>query len=885
MKATGPNHIQDIVRCIEDLPAPPAVAGKILDWVGREEPEIRELVRLVETDQSLTLKVLKLANARAYGIQGKVSSVESAALLLGVPALKHALMTIFVRDGLIRDRKPDDPYLKAIWRHSLTCASAAQVLAGEHFPALKGLAFSAGMVHDCGKLVLLSALPETYERVLEQSEAPGADLLEIEARVLGADHATVGKWLTEQWEFPEPLVTAAWLHHLPADAILDLGEQSGLAAMIALADILAREIMAEYLGPEDRSRRDALLDSLGVRDSRLDDLKLAIGAQYAERADKFDTEGEDAASQYFMALQGAGRRIGEANFRLQQGNEALSRANRILSAVTEAGREIASATHAQGVLQAMASVLAGPLAMPGGCVYALDSQDMVLRGLYWTGNDRPRSFECGLDQPSATPAQDIEAQGLPRDLSALVAGRQARTAPGLRPDTGPSYSRPFHILPLTSGPLLLGEMIFEPGDRPVGPAPLDGLAPLGQLASLAGACLERLAGARRLEERSERLGLAMRRIKTMNMKLVQAERLAAVGQLAAGAAHEINNPLAIIYARIQMLGMKEPDQDKKKVLKQIEGQISRITSILTRLMDFARPVPPRFGEVRINELADRVSSMMAANFKKRGIALLKDLDPDLPVIQGDEHQLEQVLLNLLINAEHAMEGAGGEVRVKTRKDLPAGAVVIEVRDQGRGMSKETLDRIFDPFFTTKQEGTGLGLSTSYGIVKNHHGEIHVQSSPGKGSTFSLELPVSQEAAGARRPAMGRPAEKPRGRTKSVLVVDDEEHIRDILEEALSAEGYRVETCSDGDQGLKRLSGKDYDLLLLDLRMPARNGLSLLAEMGERTRDVPIMVITGLASPEEINEALALGALKCIQKPFRMDDLLRDVRKALGNGGA
>ena len=397
------------------------------------------------------------------------------------------------------------------------------------------------------------------------------------------------------------------------------------------------------------------------------------------------------------------------------------------------------------------------------------------------------------------------------------------------------------------------------------------------------AALNRLRLWQRLEEKTEELGTALWKNQQINLQLMQTERLAAVGQLAAGAAHEINNPLAIIYARAQLLQFKEKDEKKRKELEQMTEQIERISSILTNLMGFARPAPPKLKDVSLNELIERSVVLIEAGCRKNNIEITRNYDRNLPKIKADPKQLEQVFLNLLINAQHAMEKDGGVLTISTTLAEDKRHVVTEVNDTGVGIPKENLHKIFDPFFTTKEDGkgTGLGMSTSYGIVNNHYGAIQVKSKVGEGTSVYVELPVDLESLRPAKPAEKAVKQLSSGKIPTkVLVVDDEEHIREILKEALEAEGLEVDTAVNGEEGLEKLEAQDYRLLLLDIRMPVRNGLSLLSEVKDRVQDMPVIVITGMATHEQMEEAMSMGVYKCVRKPFHIRSLVKDIFEAL-----
>jgi CheY-like chemotaxis protein len=362
------------------------------------------------------------------------------------------------------------------------------------------------------------------------------------------------------------------------------------------------------------------------------------------------------------------------------------------------------------------------------------------------------------------------------------------------------------------------------------------------------------------------------------------ERLASVGKMAAGAAHEINNPLAVISGRAQMLLKDEKDEKKAKALKLMVEQSRRASKILTDLMGFARPAMPRAEPTNVNFVVHHVLSMVENQLRMKNIECKREFAQGLPKIHADKHQLEQVFLNIILNAEHAMD-EGGTLTVSTSLNSSKDRVVIKFTDTGKGIAKEHLSHVFEPFFTTKEEGegTGLGLAMSYGIVTSHNGSIDVESDVGEGTTFTVELPVVldvRQMIAESEPAPKKPV-KPRKKStvSTILIVDDEEHIRDLLSDTLEVRGYQVETAQNGFDALKVLNEKQVDLILLDMRMPVKDGLGLLDEIKERLPGLPVIIVTGLASDEEVQEALQRGAFSCLRKPFEIDTLMDEVERA------
>jgi hypothetical protein len=234
----------------------------------------------------------------------------------------------------------------------------------------------------------------------------------------------------------------------------------------------------------------------------------------------------------------------------------------------------------------------------------------------------------------------------------------------------------------------------------------------------------------------------------LERKLVQADKLSSIGLLAAGVAHEVNTPLAVISTYAQMLAKQVAgDEQKSKLLDKIARQTFRASEIVNSLLNFSRTSSTAFEDIDLNRVLRETLTLLEHQFQKSSINVESDLETDLPLIRGNAGKLQQVFLNLFINARDAME-SGGTLRVTTKPD--AVGVQVEVSDSGPGIPRENLARIFDPFFTTKgaRKGTGLGLSVSYGIVEEHGGVIEVESKAGEGTVFRLEFPAVQKAVNA-----------------------------------------------------------------------------------------------------------------------------------------
>lgn len=265
--------------------------------------------------------------------------------------------------------------------------------------------------------------------------------------------------------------------------------------------------------------------------------------------------------------------------------------------------------------------------------------------------------------------------------------------------------------------------------------------------------LEILGAERKKAEK--KLKEAYKELKETQAQLIHSEKMASIGQLAAGAAHEINNPLTAIIVEMQTL-LEDKDKDTKDAARTILEQSKRINLIVGRLLEFSRKREVKFEPFDINNAVEKSVSLLTYQAKIENIEIVKELNPDLPKVLGDLDQIQEVFLNIMLNATQSMEEEG-KLTIGTRMEevikygrretdvfnLGQEVVVIEFKDTGRGMDEETLAKIFDPFFSTKKKGTGLGLSICYGIIRNHNGTIEARSQIGKGSTFLVELPIER----------------------------------------------------------------------------------------------------------------------------------------------
>lgn len=377
-------------------------------------------------------------------------------------------------------------------------------------------------------------------------------------------------------------------------------------------------------------------------------------------------------------------------------------------------------------------------------------------------------------------------------------------------------------------------------------------------------------------------------------QLLVSQKSEALGTLVAGVAHDFNNILTAIAGGISLARTEQPDS---RWLDAAGESTDRAAKLVRQLLQFARHEAPDRAPLSLIDAVEECVAMIRETFDRR-ITIAVEADESLPLVDGDASQLQQVLMNLLVNARDAVleraeqeaEGSDYRPRIELRLKAetvdasdggePRQQVVVSVTDNGVGIEDEVRDRIFDPFFTTKTvgEGTGLGLSTAYGIVAEHGGSLTVQSEAGKGTTFTFALLASAEDAtdiADDKDLPPPPAERAKG---SVLLVDDEPIILEIVEAALASHGYDVVAVSSGQDALHAMAGRRFDLAVLDVSMPAPDGWEVLAQMRQSSPETRVLMASGYAVEREVRERGASGFL---EKPYRLDTLLRTVDGIIG----
>ncbi len=391
--------------------------------------------------------------------------------------------------------------------------------------------------------------------------------------------------------------------------------------------------------------------------------------------------------------------------------------------------------------------------------------------------------------------------------------------------------------------------------------------------------------------------VSRRELRRLQVQLQQSQKMEAVGTLAGGVAHDFNNILQAIRGYAEVLDFSVGMEPVGKIhLRSITDAVERASQLVQQLLTFSRKVEPELQAVDINDEVRQTVAMLARTIPKM-IDIKLDLADDAELVRGDSNQLGQVLLNLGANARDAMPD-GGILKIATENILvaedffegnvlvPAGGyVALSVQDNGLGMNKQEMAHIYDPFFTTKPlgQGTGLGLSMVFGIVKGHKGYITCDSAKDKGTLFKVYLPVyTQSADAAGRQNRKRQNPNDYAGVETILLVDDEEPILNTLKSVIEAYGYKTLTANKGERALEIASeaGGVIDLVIMDLGMPGMGGLACMRKLHEMLPNLKVLIASGYSQHGPFEDLLDEGAAGYIRKPFAIADLMQKIRSVL-----
>src|SRR5688500_8351221 len=743
-------RVELILQQLEELPTLPEIALRVLEVIESEKSSVQDVVRLIESDPALTARILQLVHRADVGVSGDVNTVERAVVLLGFEAVRSAVLALSVFQVFSGTSPlPGRQFNRdEFWKHSIAVACCAELLAA----SLKGSgtangkgaaiepseAFVCGLLHDLGKVALDAALPKSFGKVVEAVDLLRGNIADVERTVIGLDHMVVGKRLAEQWQLPADVRDCVWLHGQVPQALPTTVRKPRLVNLISLADVLVREQHLGYSGNYTfTTGRQSLIEAVGVTPEQVTAVMQMLVEHIEPRARALGLGQASSSELYQHAMAQANKELGRVSGQLAAKNRRLAIRAKFFDALSGFQGELRPDAPPQTVLRAIGQTAVGVLDVTSAVAFSILPGQSFAEALLFDGSGDV--FESTLidcpQRPARPAAGDGPVLSAGEDLEWLLAAVSPRLAHEHR-----------YWTCLEADGLCIGGVVWGglPGEGQRLSTQVQEITALAAGWSLALRTAQIREEARTL---SEQLAEANRRLNNAQNEILRSKTMITVGEMAAGAAHEMNNPLAVISGRSQLLASQLEDPKLKASARLIYDQSHRLTDIITELMHFAKPTPANPVASDLVDLIDH-----ALHDAKQAV------DPadwtvevtlgDVPPVVVDTKQVTMAVTEVLSNALQATNEKTGHVQVHAAFDPYSMRVVLTVSDDGCGTEESTLKRAFDPFFSQRKAGRrrGMGLAKAMRWLEASGGSIRLESRPDAGTRALILLPAADAAA-------------------------------------------------------------------------------------------------------------------------------------------
>lgn len=736
-------HVEMIIERLGMLPTLSTVAQKVLSAGSHDEVDIAELARLIEADPSLTGKVLSMCRRADTGLGDKITSVNRAITLLGLDAVISAMLSIEVFDLLSGEQNAtntggfDGP---GHWRHAIAVASASEMIAQAHktFDVKPETAFVAGLLHSIGRVALQITLPDAYARVLRVAETRGVDSAPLERELIGTDHHAAGKHLAEHWGLPRQLSDCVWLHAHPVISLPKTPHRK-LVSIVAVARALCRRLNLGWSGDYGPGPDVQDLAVAAEMDPMaLDGLTLNLAEQVADRSATLGLDDVTGAELMLESVLRANGRLAELNRNLSKRSQHGEQQRRVLRAIGEFSETCGSGR----LTDVMAGVAASARGLLGGTMGVVLAQ--AGRGAPWqavsidslgeilgsAAADAPM-VKSKLRPPQPAPLSAIGGQ-------AAEGFRKLMVLPWLNEhlsdDDDLAMARPI-VLPMGeagdgAAAVLLIDVDFEEA--------IPSETQRKALTSVWGGAVSAALRMNGMDALAVELADRHTELAEAQTRLAENRSMARLGEMTAGAAHELNNPLTVIKGYGQILRKKAKESSLREPAEKIVHAAQELSDLITSLHLLADPPEPQITKTGLVDILN--DAVQLARQRTRSDCTTRMVLPDsTPPVVTDPALLARALAELISNAAESETSEIIEIRVQT--DPLDDRLMVVVKDHGRGMDADTLAHAFDPFFSSLPAGrrTGLGLSRAKRLVELMGGTVTLASEAGGGTKATVTL--------------------------------------------------------------------------------------------------------------------------------------------------
>jgi putative nucleotidyltransferase with HDIG domain len=738
--STAARRVELAIARLKSLSTLPSVAARLFSKFcqGQFSPSV--VADIIEADPALMARMLELIGRRRISLPSDNFSLRATLDRLPAEMVRDVVLSV----GVFHDsQNPETLSRKDLFLHSLAVACCAESIARIVPVRIDSqLAYCAGLLHDIGKLALQDAMPKSFVRIVEQARSTQSSSLAVERLQLGADHTILGKRLAQKWRLPDEIALAVWLHHSDTATIAQNMPQAGIAQIVQLADSIARQSgigqTGSYDSPEPIEKN---AQSLGVDIGQLEQIAQNLLALVAEKSNILGLDSSNPLADYGDAAHAAAAHLGGRQTDLAAENRKLQTASSHLDFVADFLLSIDPSADVVDVAESFAARWQKFYQTGSVCLYLAPSADARVIDAVVVESLGQSRLIC-LDVPDRVYAVPGP---ITKNFAILDAHEHIDWLfEQLEVDFSVGATK---LLPLLSNGAAIGAIAFEihyPGDAALFEEKFKSTS------SMAGTVLDLVlsaAGQQSLAERFAQLvsgpGLVTSlRTEEIPPPVAPIDSIEALAELAAGAAHELNNPLAIVSGRAQLLADAEPDIEKKEILNQIQDSANQAAAVIEDLMGFAEPPRPKPAKTDVRRMIDEALQLAARKTNIEHINVQVELDEDAREVFADSAQIASAIANIVTNAIESYESELGPIKITAQPVQSGQMVKLQVMDLGCGMDAQTVRKATQPFYSARIAGRkrGMGLAYAARFAQINGGTLDIQSTLGSGTTVTILLP-------------------------------------------------------------------------------------------------------------------------------------------------
>lgn len=744
---TVARQVEFAVCRLTSLSALPPLADLFLSRLNDYQLTPSTLIELIETEPAYMTKLFSLMYQQTLIGKGDFYTINSVLEKLPLRLIRDALLSVNVYSA--SESNPERlEFREQLVRHSIAVGCCAEQIAEIALPhTAPALAYSAGLLHDLGKFALDETMPRSFIRIVEQAKTEGVCICDVERTNFGIDHTILGKRLARRWHLPEEIALAAWLHHSNTAGVYESMPEAKIASVVQLADIIARQCDIARSGSYDSpALPPEIIDMLGMSNTQLGRILQNLPDAVAQKTEFSAFVSKGSIINNSDAARTTAVRLAEENTQLSEQNRRLQIDSNSVKFITEFLSKVAPADETIEVAEVFVSLWQKFYQTGLVCLYLIpEKKSQTLEAVIVEDRSKVRAslltVPNGVLTVPKSIAKDFEIFDVYDSLDWLF--KQL--------DVNFELSRTI-ALPLFSGPKVIAMLVFELRHPTRKSLLLDRFK---SVALTAGTVLGIAAVSRKQQDYAEKFANfaapqstgqknadIWASTKRSNSAIVRDKTLEALAEMAAGAAHELNNPLSVIAGRAQLLADSEDDEQKKKILVQIQNNAHQISQMAEDLLSFAEPRKPKLRKVNVGWLIEQAVKSAAGKLKLKTSNITIEVAEGIKDVVVDSAQIVTAIDNIICNSFESYVRKAGPINVIALMSESNGYICITVSDLGCGMDAESVRKAVFPFFSAKPAGRkrGMGLAIAERLIQLNGGSLIISSKPAEGTIVTIHLP-------------------------------------------------------------------------------------------------------------------------------------------------